>query len=113
MEASNKFKNAQIKEICKAQAVTGEYWLALSGRLDKRTMNRLGRIDETGKFKSIRKEKQKRDKSYATVIREYKSQKISHEEYVRKIVKLRRMHELPKTKAALLKQLEDSESETE
>lgn len=54
-----------------------------------------------------------RDRAYATVIRKYKSGDINHEEYVRKIVKLRRIYELPKTKKALLRKLEKSESDEE
>ena len=60
MEASNKFKNKQIRNICKGQKIIGEYWLCLSKRLEKRTKNRLGRIEETGKFKKVRKEKSQR-----------------------------------------------------
>ena len=57
MEASNKFKNKHIWYICKGQNVTSEAWLRLSQRLEKRTVNRLGRIDETGVFKPVRNEK--------------------------------------------------------
>ena len=73
-------------------------------------MNRIYRINETGKFKNTdRDNKIKRDKSYKVVINQFKWSEIDHEEYVRKIVKLRRMHELPKTRKALLRRLEKSE----
>ena len=57
--------------------------------------------------------KKARDKSYRTIINEYKCGDIDHKEYMRKIVKLRRMHDIPKTKIALLRRLEDSDSEGE
>jgi hypothetical protein len=57
MEASNIFKNAQIRDICRGSRVTGESWLTLSRKLEKRTLNRLGRIEETGKFKPVGKKK--------------------------------------------------------
>ena len=47
------------------------------------------------------------------MIYEYKSGAIDHDEYVRKIVKLRRMQDIPQTKRALLRQLEDSDSDSD
>ena len=109
MEGSNKFKNQQINDICMGHEVRGEDWLQLNQRLDKRTLTRLHRIDETGKCKPTKKTKTRRDNAYATIIREYKAKRISHDEYVRKIVKLRRIHEAPKTRAALLRRITDSD----
>ena len=43
---------------------------------------------------------------YKTVINEHKQGKIDHAEYVRKIVKLNRHKDLPKTRRALLRALE-------
>ena len=42
---------------------------------------------------------------YKTVINEHKQGKIDHAEYVRKIVKLNRHKDLPKTRRALLRAL--------
>ena len=86
--------------------VKGEDWLTLSKKLAKRTRTDLGRIDETGKFKPIRKENAKRDKQYLTVVKEFKADRITHDEYVRRITKIRRMHDLPKTRNALMRALE-------
>jgi hypothetical protein len=75
--------------------------------------NWLVRIDETGKFKVIRDDKKTRDKSYARIINVYKAGKINHKEYMRRIVKLRRMHDLPKQRAVLFRALEKSDSESD
>ena len=100
--------------ICRGGKVTGgENCLKLGARLEKRTINRLGRIDETGKFKVIRDDKKTRDKSYARIINVYKAGKINHKEYMRRIVKLRRMHDLPKQRAVLFRALEKSDSESD
>ena len=113
LEACQKYKNQQVRVISNGEKKQGKHWLRVSARLEKRSMNRIWRINETGSFKKVRSEKKIRDKSYATVIREYKSGSIDHDEYVRKIVKLRRIHELPKTKKALLRKLEKSESDSD
>jgi len=106
IEGGNAFKNGLMADITAGGPVQGEDWLKLSKKLAKRTRTDLGRIDETGKFKAIRNEKAKRDQQYITVMKEFKADRINHDEYVRRIVKLRRMHDLPKSKKALLKRLE-------
>ena len=95
-----------MQDITGGGPVQGEDWLKLSKKLAKRTRTDLGRIDETGKFKAIKKTKAKRDQQYLTVVKEFKADRISHEEYVRRVVKIRRMHDLPKTRKALMKALE-------
>ena len=106
--------SSSFVKLCKGAQVEGTHWLRLSSRLEKRSVNRLFRINETGKFKAIRDEKITRDRNYSTIINQYKRDDIDHDEYVRKIVKLRRFHDVPKTKKELLRRLEKSEdSDTE
>ena len=50
MEASNKYKNAQSREVTQGRKPTGWDWVKLSQRLEKRTNNRLNRIEESGKI---------------------------------------------------------------
>ena len=48
MEASNRYKNHQIAEITQGRKPFGwDYWVKLSQKLDKRTHNRLNRIEES------------------------------------------------------------------
>ena len=90
-------------------------WLEWSRKLEKVACNRGARINQTGQFKATRPGKVKRDNQYITVLNEFKQNRIPHNEYVRKIVKLNRIHDplkLPKTKTALLRRLlSDSEEE--
>ena len=99
-----------MKQITGGGEVKGEDWLHLSKKLAKRTRACLARIHETGKFKAVRNEKVKRDQQYITVMKEFKADRLTHEEYVRRIVKIRRKHDLPKTRKAILRALHsDSE----
>ena len=113
MEASNKYKNAQSREVTQRRNHTGWDWVKLSQRLEKRTNNRLNRIEESGKWKKVRKEKLKRDAQCKAIINEFKAERIDHDEYVRRIVKWVRQKDLPKTKKALMRALaSDSDSDS-
>ena len=52
-----------------------------------------------------------KDRAYKTVIKEFCENKINHDEYVRKIVKLNKKSAIPKGRKAILKLLEDNEAE--
>ena len=69
-------------------------------------------VQETGKWRKKRKNQVKRDTQFKTIIREHKNGRVSDDEYTRKILKTVKMHDLPKTRRALLKALEsDSDSD--
>ena len=109
-----KFKDNMVKQITGGGPVKGEDWLQLSRKLAQRTRARLARINETGKFKPVRKEKIRRDNQYMHIWHAFQNDEYSHTEYVRRIVKLRRKHDMPKSKKAFLRRLDrslDSDSE--
>ena len=99
-----------IKEICQDGRVSGENWLQLSRRLEKSAMDRLHQLKRHRKWKSKNKNLIARDKAFKTVINEFKAGRITHEEYVRKIVKLNKQSDIPRGKRAVLRLL-DSDSE--
>ena len=49
-----------MQDITGGGPVQGEDWLKLSKKLAKRTRTDLGRIDETGKFKAIKKKQKQK-----------------------------------------------------
>ena len=70
------------------------------------------RIKKHRKWKTKNPKLVAKDKAYRTVINEFKSGRIDHDEYMRKIVKLNsKKSDIPKTRRAVLRLLEDSDTE--
>jgi uncharacterized membrane protein len=112
MEASNAVKNKMMRRITRGAAVKGEHWLELSRELEKDAMDRLHQIKKHRKWKTKNPKLVAKDKAYRTVINEFKSGRIDHDEYMRKIVKLNsKKSDIPKTRRAVLRLLEDSDTE--
>ena len=75
-------------------------------------MDRLYQLKKHGKFKSKNKALHRKDKAYATIIKQHKRGEINLETYINKVVKLNREKDLPKGRRALAMFLEsDSDSE--
>ena len=70
----------------------------------------LSQLNRHGIWKKKNKKVGVRDKAFKTVINEFKAGRITHEEYVRKIVKLNKQSDIPRGKRAVLRLL-DSDSE--
>ena len=112
IEGSNKNKNAMMKRITKGATITGEHWLQLSAELEKEAMDRLYTIKKHRKWKTKNAKSIARDKAYKTVIQQFQEKRITHKQYVKKVVKLNRESDIPKGKRRVLRLLEsDSESD--
>ena len=101
-----------MRRVSKGQRVTGEHFLEVSKRLEKKTVDRLYQLKKHNSFKTKNKALQRKDKAFSIVIKQHKRGEITLEAYVDKIIKLNREKDLPKGRKALFRFLEsDSESE--
>ena len=106
MEAYNQSKNDLMRRVTKGRRVTGEVYLQISKRIEKRGKDRLYQLKQHQQFKRKNKKFLAKDKAFSTVIKEYRKGDINHDEYVRKIVKLNREEDLPGGRKALQEFLE-------
>ena len=84
--------------------------MKLSRDLEKNTHNRLHQLHKKRKWKTKNANLIAKDKGFATIMGQYRKKLISHDEYVKKIIKANKKKKLPRGRRALEEFLEsDSE----